>query len=347
VFQDITVEELLEQQRKGELALIDVRSPGEFNDFTIPGSHNIPLLDDGERAEIGTIYKQQSFQAAKDRGLAIISAKLPRFIKEFEQIDSRKAVFCWRGGMRSKTTATVLSLMGISSYRLVGGIRAYRNWVVDTLERFELKPRAIVLSSYTGTGKTWLLRKLAEQGYPVLDIENLAGHRGSVFGQIGLKPNNQKTFESLLVHELLRLNGQPYFLMEAESKRVGKAVLPGFLVEAKEQGLHLHIEMPMEARIRHIIEEYDPSVYKDDCLAAFQRIRRRIHTPIAAEIERKLLADDFAEAVALLLMHYYDPRYEHSGTRPDAGQVNLQVEDPDDAVRKVAAFLRQLQHDAI
>lgn len=343
MFQDITVEELLEQRQKGELTLIDVRSPGEFNDFTIPGSRNIPLLDDRERAEIGTIYKQESFQAAKDRGLAIISAKLPAFIKQFEEIDSRKAVYCWRGGMRSRTTATVLSLMGIRSYRLTGGIRAYRKWVVETLEQFKLKPRVIVLNSYTGTGKTRLLRKLAEQGYPVLDIEKLAGHRGSVFGQIGLKPHNQKTFEALLLDELLRQNERPYLLMEAESKRVGKVVLPDFLTEAKEQGLQLHIEMPMEARIRHIIEEYTPSEHYNECLAAYERIKRRIHTPVAAEIERQLLMNHFAEAIALLLEHYYDPRYEHSSSRPESEQVRLEAQDPDDAIRQVTAYLKQLQ----
>ncbi|WP_349254176.1 tRNA 2-selenouridine(34) synthase MnmH [Paenibacillus sp. RC67] len=255
MFQDITVEELLEQRQ--ELTLIDVRSPGEYREFTIPGSLNIPLLDDAERAEIGTTYKQVSFQAAKDRGLQIISAKLPDFIKQFENIDSRKAVYCWRGGMRSRTTATVLALMGIRVYRLTGGIRSYRQWVVSTLETFKLKPRLIVLNGHTGTGKTQLLRKLAEQGVPILDIERLAGHRGSVFGQIGLKPNNQKTFEALLLQELLQYNDQPYIVMEAESKRVGKAVMPNFLVDAKDQGIQLHVEMPLEARIRHIMDEYN------------------------------------------------------------------------------------------
>ena len=341
MFQDITVEELLKQRQ--ELTLIDVRSPGEYREFTIPGSLNIPLLDDAERAEIGTTYKQVSFQAAKDRGLQIISAKLPEFIKQFEQIDSRKAVYCWRGGMRSKTTATVLSLMGIRVYRLTGGIRSYRQWVVNTLENFELKPRMVVLNGHTGTGKTQLLRKLAEQGVPVLDIERLAGHRGSVFGQIGLKPNNQKTFEALLLHELLRYNEQPFIVMEGESKRVGKAVMPEFLVEAKEKGIQLHVDMPLEARIRHIMEEYTPADHKEECMTAFERIRRRIHTPVAAEIERQLLMNHFDSAAALLLEHYYDPRYEHSGEREGREYIHLDIDDPIDGVSKVNAFLQRLK----
>jgi tRNA 2-selenouridine synthase len=126
LFQDISIEELLELQHKKELVLIDVRSPSEYSDATIPGSLNIPLFNDTERAEIGTLYKQVSVQAAKEKGLEIVSAKLPAFIKTFEQTAGQKTVFCWRGGMRSKTTATVLSLMGIRVYRISGGIRAYR-----------------------------------------------------------------------------------------------------------------------------------------------------------------------------------------------------------------------------
>jgi tRNA 2-selenouridine synthase len=342
LFQDVTVEELLELQHKRELALVDVRSPGEYHEFTIPGSHNIPLFTDEERAEIGTIYKQVSIQAAKDRGLEIVSAKLPSFIKQFEAIDPRKAVYCWRGGMRSKTTATLLSLMGIRVYRLQGGVRAYRQWVVKMLEQFQLTSRIIVLNGYTGTGKTHILRKLAEKGYPVLDVEGLAGHRGSIFGQIRLKPNNQKTFEALLLDELLRTQDQPVLLMEAESKRIGKVVMPEFLVEGKEKGIQIFLEMPVEQRIQHILEDYQPQEHKEECLAAFERIRRRIHTPIAAEIERHLLMNQFDQAVALLLEHYYDPRYEHASGRYTTDSSVITAHNTDDAVERISRLLASM-----
>lgn len=339
MFQDIQVQELLELQNKRELALIDVRSPGEYEEFTIPGSSNIPLFNNEERAEIGTIYKQVSIEAAKQRGLEIVSAKLPAFIREFESIEPRKAVFCWRGGMRSRTSATLLSLMGIRVYRLAGGIRAYRQWVTGLLASFELKPEMIVIGGNTGTGKTLILRKLAERGYPVLDLEHLAGHRGSIFGQIGLKPNNQKTFESLLAHELLRLNEKPYILVEAESRRVGKAVLPEFLVRKKEQGKPIMVEMPLAERVRHITDDYHPHEHKDECIAAFEHIRRRIHTPISAAIERHLLLNQFEEAIALLLEYYYDPRYEHAESRYAHEPARVQADTLDDAVEQIIAML--------
>jgi tRNA 2-selenouridine synthase len=340
LFQDITLQELLELQKKRELTLIDVRSPSEYAEATIPGSRNIPLFDDAERAEIGTIYKQVSIPAAKERGLEIVSAKLPAFVKAFNEIPTDKAVFCWRGGMRSKATATVLSLMGIRAYRLVGGYREYRRWVVKSLESLNFKPKAYVIHGNTGTGKTTLLRRLKQQGYPVLDLEGLAGHRGSIFGHVGLSANNQKTFDALLLQEVLALQDAPYVLMEAESNRIGKVVLPEAIACKKESGEPIRIEMPIEARVRQILEDYRPQAYKAEYLEAFKRIKSRIHTPIAAEIESLLNADQFAPAVELLLLHYYDPRYANKTGQYLAEQgVTLHVKDVDEAVQLIQEYL--------
>lgn len=335
MFQDITIEELLELYKSGDISLVDVRSPGEFKEFTIPGSYNIPLFTDEERAEIGTLYKQESVTAAKDKGLEVVSAKLPAFIKQFQEMPGDKAVFCWRGGMRSKTSATVLSLMGMKVYRLIGGIRTYRQWVVDTLESYEIKPKCVVISGNTGSGKTAILHQLASEGYPVVDIEALAQHRGSIFGQIGLEPSNQKNFEALLLLELSKWQDHPYIVMEAESRRVGKVVLPDFLIRAKEQGQQIVLDMPMESRVKFIMEDYEPAQHKQECLAAFRRIKNRIHTPIAAQIESYLLMDKFAEAVALLLEHYYDPRYEHAGQRYIQEPISLSVANLEDATEQI------------
>ncbi|MGG0275494.1 tRNA 2-selenouridine(34) synthase MnmH [Bacillus rhizoplanae] len=340
MFQDITIDELLALHDKKELVLIDVRSPSEYKDATIPGSLNIPLFNDEERAEIGTIYKQVSFQAAKERGLEIVSAKLPAFVKEFGQIDGQKAVFCWRGGMRSGTTATVLDLMGIHVYRLQGGIRAYRKWVVETLDHLELKQEAYVLNGYTGSGKTTILRRLRMDGYPILDLEGMANHRGSIFGQIGLEPHNQKTFESLLVQEALHLQQAPYMLVEAESKRVGKVMIPDCIFERKEQGIQLFIDMPVEERVRHILENYCPWEHQEECIEAFQKIKRRIHTPVATKINNDLQSGNFDSAVQLLLEHYYDPLYEHTAKHyPEERRLTIKVQNVDEAVEAIRDIL--------
>lgn len=339
MFQDITIDQLIAQREHKEFVTIDVRSPSEFRDATIPGSINIPLFDDQERAEIGTLYKQTSVQAAKERGLEIVSAKLPAFIREFAQIPGRKAVFCWRGGMRSRTTATLLSLMDIHVYRLSGGYRAYRRWVVETLAEYEMKPRVVVLHGHTGTGKTAILRRLEAEGYPVLDLEKLAGHRGSIFGGVGLHANNQKTFEALLLERLLELQDSPYVVLEAESKRIGKVVLPEWLLQSKEKGLAIRIEAPIEVRVQRILEDY-PTEDRDVYINAFRVIRERIHTPIAAEIARCLEAEDYEPAIRLLLEHYYDPRYTNATEQyVPQPQISLSVTGVDDAVEQVRSVL--------
>lgn len=343
MFQDITIEELLQLRENKQLQLIDVRSPSEFEDATIPGSTNIPLFNDAERAEIGTIYKQVSIQAAKDRGLEFVSAKLPAFIKSFERIQGQKAVFCWRGGMRSKTTATVLSLMGIRAYRLTGGFRAYRKWVVEALEQMSLRQHAFVINGRTGSGKTAILQKLKEQGFPVIDLEGMAGHRGSIFGGIGLKPHNQKTFEALLVTELIKLRDKPFFLVEGESKRIGKAVLPAFLMDKKETGTQLMLQIPLEERVRNILEDYRPWEHREEVLVAFSRIRNRIHTPIAKEIELALEQERYQEAVRLLLESYYDPRYEFAISQYAQDQVDIQARNLEEAVERVKQYVVQFQ----
>jgi tRNA 2-selenouridine synthase len=230
--------------------------------------------------------------------------------------------------------------MGIRVYRLDGGVRAYRKWVFDTLEGFDFRPECVVINGFTGSGKTEILRRLAAQGYPVLDLEGMAGHRGSIFGQIGLKPNNQKTFESLLVHELIRYQDEPYVLIEAESQRIGKAVMPEFLMAAKERGEQLFLDMPQDVRVRHIVSDYAPEQHKVECLQAFRRIEKRMHTPIAAEIDRHLQQSEFPEAVALLLEHYYDPRYAHAGQQYEREPVRCEVAGIDDAVEQIKNYLK-------
>lgn len=335
MFEDVAIEELLKKKSSQEMTLIDVRSPSEFADGTIPSSVNVPIFDDAERAEIGTTYKQVSIQAAKEKGLEIVSAKLPSLIRTIDALPGKKAVFCWRGGMRSKTTATVLSLMGIHSYRITGGVRAYRRWVVETLESFKLKSECIVINGYTGTGKSQILRNLEANGYPVLDLEAMAAHRGSIFGHIGLEPHNQKTFEALLVEKLIELSDSPYLLMEAESKRIGKAVMPEFLVEGKEKGRMMIIDLPTMARVDNILTDYDPYAHKEDCIRAFERIRRHIHTPVAAEIAEHLEHERFADGVKLMLEHYYDERYQHAMTQYGDDEVIIRADNVAEATKKV------------
>ncbi|MCU6707257.1 tRNA 2-selenouridine(34) synthase MnmH [Paenibacillus sp. J5C_2022] len=340
MLQNLTIDEWRELRDRKHVTMIDVRSPSEFRNATIPGAINIPIFDDSERAEIGTLYKQVSIQAAKEKGLEIVSAKLPSFVKQFQELSDPKAVFCWRGGMRSKTSATLLSLMDIHAYRLQGGYRAYRQWVLEELRNADIQAEVIVVNGLTGTGKTAILRKLKQEGYPVLDLEGMAGHRGSIFGGIGLAASNQKTFDAWLVEELKLLQHSPYILIEAENRRIGKIALPDVLMRKRETGRQIVIELPLQERVRQIMEDYRPQEHADECLEAFRRIRSRIHTPIAAEIEQLLQAEQYEAGIEQLLVHYYDPRYIHSSSQygeQAADKVNTDT--MEDALLQVKSML--------
>jgi len=339
MFQDISVTEWRKLRENGQIAMIDVRSSSEYDEATIPESLNIPFFDDTERAEIGTLYKQVSVQAAKERGLEIISAKLPAYIRSFSGIPGKKAVFCWRGGMRSRTTATLLSLMDIHVLRLTGGYRAYRNWVLEMLSSVEIKSPAYVLNGLTGTGKTAILKTLHARGKAVLNLEEMAGHRGSIFGHIGLKPRNQKMFDALLAEELLRFQQASCILFEAENRRIGKIVLPDALMKKRESAKEIWIELPLGVRVQQIMSDYRPWDHPEPYMQSFLRIKSRIHTPIAAEIEASLREEKYERAVELLLVHYYDPRYEHYET-PDANdRIVIRASTVEEAIQSVEILI--------
>ncbi|CAM3167023.1 tRNA 2-selenouridine(34) synthase MnmH [Filibacter tadaridae] len=340
MFRDIALADLVELKKKKAHTLVDVRSPQEFKEATMPGSINIPVFNDEERAEVGTIYKQVGAEEAKERGLEIFSEKLPAFIAAFKQIETPITVFCWRGGMRSKTAATVLDLMGIHAKRLTGGVRSYRQWVVHELEKEEFKPKLYVLNGYTGSGKTLILKRLAQGGYPILDLEGMAGHRGSIFGQIGLEPSNQKKFDSILIHELSRFQAEPFVVMEGESRRIGKVSMPQFLNDKKEQGLQLFIHLPLEARAQNILDDYQPSNYPERFKEAFQLIKKHIHTPISRQIENGFESGDFLSVTKLLLEYYYDPKYEHSSNQYNEDQkIDINAIDNEDAFQQVRQLI--------
>lgn len=342
MFKNITLEELLQKQTQEDITLIDVRSPKEFSEFTIPGSINIPVFNNDERAEIGTLYKQVSPEKASERGLEIFSTKLPQFIAAFKSIPTEKVVYCWRGGMRSKTAATVLDLMNISSYRLDGGIKSYRKWVMKVIEENPFKPKLYVLNGYTGTGKTILLKRLKTEGFPVINLEGLANHRGSIFGQIGLHPHNQKTFDSLLVEDMVRLQNAPFVLVEGESKRIGKAIIPDSFYDKKEQGVQLFLDLPLSVRVQNILNEYDPFAHKAELIEAFQIIRRHIDPMIAKEIDQYLHTSEFDAAIKLLLTYYYDPKYEYSIKHHSASEQNiLKANDLNEAYELIVDFIEK------
>lgn len=331
--------------------IIDIRSPIEFNDGAIPGAINVPLFTDEERQVIGTIYKQEGPADAKWKAMEVVSPKIPGLLKTIKNLvsnDSELIIHCWRGGMRSKAVVTFLEFAGIYAYRLVGGYKEYRHYILEQLPTM-LPNQAVVLHGLTGVGKTEVLKVLKKKGYPILDLEEMAGHRGSIFGTIGLSDgHNQKTFDSLLFKGLQDIKGVEYFLVEAESKRIGKAVQSEELMDKKMRGININLNTPIEQRVTHLVAEYvlpyqDEPWYFDKISDGIEKVLRRIKVvDIRNSLIQTLTNRDYSEMIRILLEHYYDPRYDHAKQEYEGEFVEIFANNPVEAADKIAAKLTEL-----
>lgn len=330
---------------------IDVRSPGEYHESHIPGSINIPLFSDEERAQVGTTYKVKGSDPAQWLGMELVSPKIPSLMtcirKEIEE-GKEPIIYCWRGGMRSKSVTTFAEMAGLKVQRLTGGFRQYRQWVLDHLNESLLPQKFVVFHGMTGVGKTTILHLLKHKGYPILDLEACAGHRGSVFGGIGSPVYNQKTFEALLVHALEEIQGLPYVFMEAESKRIGKAVQPDFLLEAKKKGIHIILETSVEIRVERIHEDYvNPFLEQEDfntrVMDAIRPILKRFTPVIREKILETIEEKNYKKLISILLTDYYDPRYMHKLEDYDGSFKTINVDDLDHAVDEIIRYISENQ----
>lgn len=325
--------------------IIDVRSEDEFAEDHIPGAINCPVLDNDERARVGTIYKQQSSFAAKKLGAALVSANIARHLQECfldRPREWRPLVYCWRGGERSGAFAHVLAQVGWEVARLDGGYRAYRRAVIADLEN---RPRALqfrVVCGLTGTGKSRLLHALRGAGAQVLDLEALAAHRGSVLGDLPETPQPpQKMFESLV---WIAINGfdpaRPVYV-EAESRKIGSLRVPEALIEEMWKSDCVVLDSPIDVRVRLLKQEY--AHFFDSVEVLNAKLERLAPLHGHAVIDQwKTLARSrhWGELAADLLKKHYDPAYSRAITKHYPGlnrAQKLTLHDSSDAAFKALA----------
>lgn len=333
--------------------MIDVRSPAEFAEDHAPGAINLPVLSNEERAEVGTIYVQQSRFLARKIGAAYIARNVACHLQTAlaDQPGSfRPLIYCWRGGQRSNAMATILAQVGWRTALLEGGYKTWRRHVSQRLYDQALPLRLVLLDGNTGSGKTEVLQRLAARGLQTIDLEGLAAHRGSLFGAIAGQPQpSQKLFESRLLVALDALDPARPVIVEAESSKVGERMVPPALWDLMTAAPRLQLTATPEARARYLVRAYG-DITGDR--AALDEALRRLPTPPG----RKRLeawgqladAGDF-EALALELMAlHYDPAYRRSSrkeVRPSLGALDLgglQAADldaaADEIVHRVEAF---------
>lgn len=335
------IEQFLELTKHHQV--IDVRSPGEYKHAHIPGAYNLPLFTDEERAAVGTAYKQESREKAIKLGLDFFGPKMKRMVEEIEGLfgnrqqsisnaSDRKLpiancllLYCWRGGMRSAGVAWLMDLYGFKVYTLIGGYKKFRNQVLET---FKLPFQFKILGGYTGSGKTEVLRELKRTGEPVVDLEEIAKHKGSAFGNIGLPSQpSQEMFENILALELRKYTicneqwankngGESYSLftihhspiwLEDESQRIGLVNIPGDLWKSMRQSPVYFLDISFEERLNHIVQEYG-SLSREKMMDAIERISRRLGG-LESKNAISLLQQNDISACFRILLTYYDRWY--------------------------------------
>ncbi len=326
-------------------SVIDARSESEFAEDRLPGAVNWPSLSDSERAAIGTEYKQASPFEAKKRGAALVARNISSHV-ERHVIDKprewRPLVYCWRGGRRSGALATVLDQIGFRVHILEGGYREFRRAVVAALEVLPTRFDWRVVCGPTGSGKSRLLGALAAEGAQVLDLESLANHRGSVLGLVpGSAQPTQKHFDTSLWHALGRLDPARPVFVESESKKIGELRVPEPLIQRMRAAPCLWLELPLEARVQLLIDEYPFFVADTEAFCArLDALRALRGNEVVTAWQDAARAGRTAEVVRDLLVAHYDPIYLQSMQRNFAGVsqpvAHLAWDGSDGALRRAA-----------
>lgn len=334
--------------------IIDVRSEAEFAEDHIPGAVSCPVLDDAERARVGTIYKQVSSFEAKKLGAALVSANIARHLVErFHDRPRhwRPLVYCWRGGGRSDAFAHVLRQVGWRVGRLDGGYRAYRRAVLADLALLPARFQWRAVCGLTGSGKSRLLRELEACGGQALDLEGLAAHRGSVLGDLPDLPQpTQKMFESRIWSALTRLSPSRPVYVEAESRKIGNLRVPEALIEAMWRSPCVVLESALALRVALLKDEYAHFITEPATLVAKLECLSGLYGH--ATIDRwKLLAHRacWNELTEDLLVRHYDPAYtrstlKHYPALVRALRLELHAGDESDFRRLARLCLDEEQH---
>ena len=325
--------------------VIDVRSPAEFALDHIPGAVNYPVLDNEERAKIGTLYKQESPFVAKKLGAALVSKNIAAHI-ENHLLDLprewRPLIYCWRGGERSGAFTHILNRIGWKAKQLEGGYQGFRRTVIDGLDQFAKQFSFQVICGMTGSGKTRVLQEIGNLGAQILDLEALAVHRGSVLGN---EPHadqpSQKGFETAIWNALRSLDPSKPIFVESESKKVGGLHVPDALMEKIRNGACIELRSSTQTRVSWLIREYHHFLSDTDNFKRKLALLTAHYGKVQiAQWNDAIDAGNFPELVEELLVKHYDPSYQSSIERnfPLYNRENFVVleDDSDEAFARVA-----------
>jgi len=322
----ITLNTLCDLAAHGFDDIIDVRAPAEYAEDHLPGAISLPVLSDEQRAEVGTIYKQVNPFTARKLGAALVARNAADHLLgplADKPGGWRPLVYCWRGGQRSGSFATILSQIGWRVETIAGGYKAWRALVVKAIYDTRFPCPVVVLDGNTGSAKTEILNLLPERGLQVIDLEGLAGHRGSLFGALGPQPS-QKAFEGRLAMAIAALDPTRPVVIEAESSKVGQRSLPPEIWKAMVAAPRVAIDAPVAARAGYLVGAYSDLVQDGARLAQVIGKLHLLHAgSVIADWQAMAVAGEFAQLAEGLMVAHYDPRYDKHRARMGGAVVSV------------------------
>jgi len=320
----------------------DVRSPAEYAHAHFPGAFNLPLLNNEERAIVGTTYKKEGNEAAVIKGYELVAHKFIDYIKDALKIAPNKKInlYCWRGGLRSNIMAFLLHTAGFEVNLVQGGYKKYRQWVIQTLE---IPQQVKVLGGKTGSGKTYILHELGMLGEQIIDLEGLANHKGSAFGGLGQEAQpSVEMFENKLAMQWIKLNHNKTLWLENESRMIGTVRIPPKIFEIMRSATTYDIQISLGRRIQHIAKEYGNYEVKllEECTRKLEKKMGNLRMQQAIDF---LLAKDLNSWIFMLL-DYYDSSYLFSKEKRNPDSVISVAPKHDASYKEIAQLLMAFQN---
>lgn len=294
-------------QKADCIPVIDVRTPAEYKQGHIPTAHNIPLFSNKERKSVGTSYKKKGQQEALIKGLDFAGPKMTTYVRKAHKIARQKQLLlhCWRGGMRSASMAWLFETAGIDSHLLTGGYKSFRQFV---LAFFDHAFPFFVIGGLTGSGKTAALKSLAEMGEQILDLEALAHHKGSAFGNLGEKAQHStEHFENKICWELSHLDKNHTIWIEDESRSIGRNILPAGIYKQIRSSPVVFLDIPRMDRVARLVEDY-AGYSKEELCESIQKISQRLGGDITCKAIKAVTEGDY-KLTAEMVLQYYDKTY--------------------------------------
>lgn len=311
---EIMLEELNYEdiEKLDNIVLVDVRSEGEYKNAHIPGAISIPILNDDERREVGTLYDRVSYDLAKIKAVEYASKKLHELYEKYLELEKtcdEIVIYCDRGGYRSTVLERTFRALGMHISKLSGGYKSYRRYVMEKLAEYLERIKVLTLYGLTGTHKTYIIRRLEEDGIKVLDLEKYANHRGSIFGSVGLKEKvSQKMFDSY-IYEAIKDDPDATYITEGESRRIGDIVLHEKLYKKMLKSDKILIEASLDERAKNICEDYLPSKNKEEIIKTFEEFKKFISKERYEKYTTMLMEGEYLDLIKDMMKSYYDPKY--------------------------------------